>query len=339
MIHASIHAYRMAPRRYRAVGSHTTTRREYDWPSTSSIDETGNKRSWTIALFSIATLLLFADQNLMAPNLSDIADEFGFNEEERDRKLGGDIALAFFLIGAPASFIVGCLADTSDRSVLFAWTVFIGEGACFATYWVRTYHQLYICRALTGFAVGGAVPLIYSTLGDLIAAKDRHVVSALVSFGTGAGIAVGQAIAGFLGPVFGWRVPFLVVSTPALLTGLAVLLTVRDPERGAMEQAVLQSEEDEGGLALVPMPSRPEMRPSLSPRPSQLESQGMKSERQSGRQEGQLVNEYFDDTCDERYGSLCTQNMKAHARTMYQLLSTPTVLLAVLQGAPGTCIN
>jgi len=26
-----------------------------------------------------------------------------------------------------------------------------------------------------------------------------------LSFGTGAGIAVGQAMAGFLGPVFGWR--------------------------------------------------------------------------------------------------------------------------------------
>jgi hypothetical protein len=39
---------------------------------------------------------------------------------------------------------------------------------------------------------------------------------------------------------------------PALLTGLTVLLTVWDPERGTMEQAVLQSEQDEGGgLALV----------------------------------------------------------------------------------------
>ena len=41
------------------------------------------------------------------------ADEFGFDDEEKDRKLGGDIALAFFLLGAPASFVIGCMADTT----------------------------------------------------------------------------------------------------------------------------------------------------------------------------------------------------------------------------------
>ena len=32
-------------------------------------------------------------QNLMAPNLTAIAKDFGFSDEERDRKLGGEIAL------------------------------------------------------------------------------------------------------------------------------------------------------------------------------------------------------------------------------------------------------
>lgn len=185
----------------------------------------------------------------------------GFDEKERDRKLGGDISLAFFLLGAPASMVNGCLTDSSDRSVVFACTdsEFIGEGACFATYWVQTYSysQLYVCRAITGFSVGvgGAVPLIYSVLGDLFAfaAEDMHAVSAVVSFGTGAGIAVGQAVAGFLGPVYGWRLPFLVVALPALITAAMVLFTVPDPQRGAMESSVIESQDDndEGGVALV----------------------------------------------------------------------------------------
>jgi hypothetical protein len=149
-------------------------------------------RRRTVFLFSITTILLFADQNLLSPNLTSIANEFGFSDEERDRKLGGDIALAFFLVGAPASFLVGCLADQSDRSVLFAWTVGIGEGACFATFWTRTYTQLYVCRTITGFSVGGAIPLIYSVLGDLFVAEDRHAVSAIIGIGTGTGIAFGQ---------------------------------------------------------------------------------------------------------------------------------------------------
>jgi hypothetical protein len=198
-----------------------------------------NQRRRAVFLFSVTTILLFADQNLLSPNLTAIATEFGFTNEERDRKLGGDIALAFFLLGAPASVLVGLLADQSDRSLLFAWTVGIGEGACFATFWTRTYLQLYICRAITGFSLGGAIPLIYSVLGDLFAAEDRHAVSAVIGIGTGVGIAFGQGVAGFLGPTFGWRLPFLIVSIPALICAALVLFTVPDPERGGMERIVI----------------------------------------------------------------------------------------------------
>ena len=81
------------------------------------------QRQRALILFSITTILLFADQNLMGPNLTAIADDFGFDAETRDRKLGGHISLGFFLLGAPASLSVGCLADTSDRSFVFPWTV------------------------------------------------------------------------------------------------------------------------------------------------------------------------------------------------------------------------
>lgn len=136
-------------------------------------DKLRGRREWALALFSVTTILLFADQNLMSPNLTAIAEEFDFDDEERDRKLGGDISLAFFIIGAPASFLVGLLADTGDRAKVFGWTVFIGETACLLTYFSQNYAQLYVCRAVTGFSVGGALPVIYSILGDLFKAEGR----------------------------------------------------------------------------------------------------------------------------------------------------------------------
>lgn len=319
----------------------TTAYRCSQYSMTIRQDHLINHRSWTIALFSITTILLFADQNLMAPNLTEMAEEFGFDEEERDRKLGGDISLAFFLLGAPASMVIGFLTDSSDRSVVFAWTVFIGEGACFATYWVQNYRQLYVCRAITGFSVGGAVPLIYSVLGDLFAAEDRHVVSALVSFGTGAGIAVGQAVAGFLGPVYGWRLPFLVVAVPALVTAAMVLFTVPDPERGAMESSVLdsQDEQDEGGVALVSIhqPITHKYNDMPSPTKDDELPQNVTTRMQHSPQR---VEEYFDGVCEDHYSyaSVWGSDLKLHLRTMIKLLSTPTVLLAIVQGAPG-CIT
>jgi hypothetical protein len=60
--------------------------------------QSSGERRWAVALFSACTILLFADQNLMSPNLTAIAADFGFSDEERDKKLGGHIALAFFLL-------------------------------------------------------------------------------------------------------------------------------------------------------------------------------------------------------------------------------------------------
>ena len=56
--------------------------------------ESRARERWTVILLGIATFFLFADQNLMAPNLTMIAREFGFTDVERDQKLGGDIEAA-----------------------------------------------------------------------------------------------------------------------------------------------------------------------------------------------------------------------------------------------------
>jgi MFS family permease len=165
-----------------------------------------HQRTLATTLFLLTTSLLFADQNLLSPNLSSIAAEFNLSPLERDTKLGGHIAIAFFMIGVPASFLVGCLADVVERrSLLFLCVIVLGEGACMATYWVSSYNQLYWCRALTGFSIGGALPLIYSVLGDYWGRQERGWVSGAVSMGCGIGISFGQGVAGFIGPRYGWR--------------------------------------------------------------------------------------------------------------------------------------
>ncbi|GAX22155.1 hypothetical protein FisN_39Lh023 [Fistulifera solaris] len=269
-----------------------------------------------LALFSVCTILLFADQNLMSPNLTAIAKEFNFDDEQRDKKLGGEIALAFFVLGAPASYLVGCLGDAYNRTKLFAVTVCIGELGCILTYWVQTYSQLYLCRAVTGFSVGGALPLIYSILGDLFPSDERHRVGALVGIGTGAGISLGQCIAGFLGPTFGWRLPFLVIGLPAVFCALAVWLFVPDPERGAMEEAMRQrnrnneSEEDQDVESCSPFVEMV----SLEERVDQYTQDGDKLAILSNDPE---------------------LNWMGFWATFVSIVSTPTVRLALLQGGPG----
>ena len=143
-------------------------------------DRTTRRRLWCLSLLCITVSLLFADQNLLAPNLSVIANEFHFTPAERDAKLGGEISLGFFIVGAPAALFVGYLTDSFNRCRLFGWIVILGEASCGATYFVQNYSQLFACRVLTGISIGGAAPVIFSLLADLYPGDSRIQMSTLV---------------------------------------------------------------------------------------------------------------------------------------------------------------
>ena len=58
-------------------------------------------------LLLACSFLLQSDQNLLAPHLSTVAHEFGMNDIQRDEKLGGELAMGLFLLGAPAALAIG----------------------------------------------------------------------------------------------------------------------------------------------------------------------------------------------------------------------------------------
>jgi hypothetical protein len=93
----------------------------------------------TLALLLAITFFLFMDQNLMAPNLTDIARDFNFTNHERDTKLGGEISFSLFVVGTPVSLLVGRYADRVNRKSLLSLVVFLGEVGCLATWMVRKY--------------------------------------------------------------------------------------------------------------------------------------------------------------------------------------------------------
>jgi predicted MFS family arabinose efflux permease len=193
---------------------------------------------YTVALLATNVFFLFADQNLLAPNLSIIAKEFGFSDRERDEKLGGYIAFGFFIIGAPVALLVGYLSDIVQRNILFGIVVILGSSASLSTYWTQSYGELFVCRIFTGISIGGIIPIIFSLLGDLFPGSSRIYVSTIIGLSQSAGIAVGQFIAGMIGPELGWRVPFVMIAVPSIICALLVILTVVEPDRGVQEKAV-----------------------------------------------------------------------------------------------------
>jgi len=207
-----------------------------------------NREGLAMALICTTAFFLFADQNLMAPNLSQIAQEFGFSDVEKDQRLGGDVAIWFWLLGGVVSIGAGWLTDRVNRRNLYALTLIVGALPCFLTGFARDYHELLVCRAATGIGIGGAIPLVYSLLGDLYPAGRRARATATVGLTMGMGIALGQLLAGTLGPTHGWRLPFLIVGAPNVLLALVFLAVVAEPARGAQEAAFAEGGEHSHGV-------------------------------------------------------------------------------------------
>ena len=198
----------------------------------------GKKELYAVILLAIISFFLFADQNLMAPNLTQIGNEFGFTPEERDVKLGGSISLVFWVLGGLVTLGIGYLTDLISRKTLFVWVVIIGEIPCLLTGFAQNYDQLFWLRALTGIAIGGALPLTYSFIGDYFSNKNRAAAAGYIGLAQGLGIAMGQLLAGAVGPAQGWRLPFIIVAIPNFFLIILFALTVKEPVRGISEESL-----------------------------------------------------------------------------------------------------
>ena len=175
------------------------------------------RQHFTFIMLCIMSFFLFADQNLLAPNMTQIANEFGFSPLERDTKLGGEISFVFWMLGGFVTLFIGHFTDRVNRIKLLTYIILIGEIPCLLTGFTQTYQQFFWMRALTGIGIGGAIPLVYSLLGDLFPAERRSAATGTLGLITGLGIAVGQLLAGAIGPEMGWKLPFIIVSINWLL--------------------------------------------------------------------------------------------------------------------------
>ena len=186
----------------------------------------------TYWLILCAVGLIFSDQNLLAPNLSAAAVDFGLDEQARDDLLGGGLAAGLFIVGGPAALLVGAAADGYIRRVtLLAAILAIGGCGCLGSALAQEYHTLFVARAITGVSLGGGLPLTFSLVGDMFAPHEITVISGRIGIAMSAGTASGQLIAGLLGPRLGWRSPFVIVGSSMMALALAVRGRMNEPRR------------------------------------------------------------------------------------------------------------
>lgn len=181
-------------------------------------------------------LLLFvsiACANMLIPSYATIRQEFHIPEAL--------IAIpdAFFvLISAFFALFWGYWADKVDREKVllagaFSWTL-----GMLLTAFSTSYLMLIISRVSSGAGLGCVLPVGYSIISDAIPAEERSgwfgTLAILSSISNGAG----QGLSSFLGPIFTWRFPFLLLSGISIVV-IFILFLVKIPQRGASEDELL----------------------------------------------------------------------------------------------------
>lgn len=200
------------------------------------------KVAQSLRFLTLAAFLVFCDQNLVAPNLSALAASFGATEAGARDALAGQLAFALFAVGGPGACAIGMLTDRSwvARTHLLAAVLLTGSAGAALSSVAPTVPFLFWARALSGVALGGLPPLLWSLLADYAPASQRTRETSRVMLAASAGTVAGQTLAGVLGPTSGWRMPFAITGAALALAAGALLVCMWEPERGLSDLAERQ---------------------------------------------------------------------------------------------------
>lgn len=185
-----------------------------------------------VALLMLVSVINIADKELLAP----VADAVRSDLEMSDTQLGM-VRSAVFLAALLGQIFWGPLSDRWVRKYIIVIGTVIWSGLTWLTALVVSFPQLLVARASMSFAEGCFNPSAYALITDTVPKRRHGLVLGLMSLTYPVGTAGALVVASMIG-THRWRQPFLIYGVIGVILGVLVLLLVREPTRGATEEAV-----------------------------------------------------------------------------------------------------
>jgi predicted MFS family arabinose efflux permease len=170
-----------------------------------------------VFLLSLAAFASAASLRATDPLLPQIALAYGVTTGAASGAVTA-FALAYGLL----QVLVGPLGDRFGRYRTIAAAALVSSVGSAACALAPSLDALVAARFVSGATVGAFIPLALAWIGDTVAYEKRQPVLARFLVGQMAGLAFGNAAAGWLGEHFGWRTIFFALAV--LLLAIAVLL-------------------------------------------------------------------------------------------------------------------
>jgi len=205
------------------------TPREYTGPGhTASLAE----RWYVAVMMCLVYTLSICDRYSISTVLEPIRRELHLSDANIAFLTGVSLAIFYVIFGFPLSWLI----DRRSRRNIIGICLIVWSVLTVATGLARSYWQLLWARIGVGVGEAGGTPGANSMLSDFFPAARRPMALSVFALGAPIGAWLGSQVAGALAYRFGWRTMFLALGIPGVLAGLLVLLSIREPRRGCLDE-------------------------------------------------------------------------------------------------------
>jgi len=182
-----------------------------------------------LALLTALNLFNYIDRSVLFAVQDLIKAEF-----HRSDAAFGLLTSVFFIFYMCAAPFMGPLAERFSRKSVIIGGALVWSGATLLTAFTHDFTGLLIRHTLVGIGEASFVILSPTFVADMFPENQRGRVMGVFYLAIPVGTAMGYVLGGFMGPAYGWRVPFYIGAAPGALLAL-LLLFIPEPAYGQFD--------------------------------------------------------------------------------------------------------
>ena len=198
------------------------------------------KATGILLFLLLLNILNMVDRTLITSFGTAIITDLGLSDSQFGL-LTGPIFVFFYSI---MGLFMGALADRVHRTRLIAAGLVLWSALTAVSGVAKNFAQIGVARLFIGVGESAMAPSAISMISDMFPKAKRGTATGIYYLGVPLGAGASFIVAGILGPMIGWRNCFLLLGGLGLVLAL-VLLFIKDPERGAMEEKGTEVDQQE----------------------------------------------------------------------------------------------
>lgn len=201
--------------------------------------ESSSRHVWyALSLLFAANLFNYMDRMVISVVLPLIKADLDLS----DTQLGVLTGIAFAAFYAVFGIPIARWADRGTRRTIVSLAIAAWSVMTVMCGMAQNFTQLMLARFGVGIGEAGCIPPSHSLISDYFPKERRATALGIHTSGATLGIVAGLALGGYIAETWGWRWAFWMLGAPGLLLAILMRLTLREPTRGAHDEAVVDTD-------------------------------------------------------------------------------------------------